>query len=609
MKKLLLLVFIPFITFSQIPADYYDTATGSGYILKTQLRDIVTSGHTDQGYDGLYTAYPTTHTDDDYEDDGSVLDFYSEIPTGVDSYYYTHGNNQCGSYSGEGDCYNREHLMPQSVFSQAYPMRSDIHHVIPTDGRVNGFRSNYAFGVVGTSLISQSGITNPTSNGSKLGNCISPGYTGTVFEPIDEFKGDIARALLYFAVRYENQVASWSHTMLNGTSDQVYDDWFLDVLLDWHANDPVIQSEVDRNTAAYNFQGNANPFVNHPEYAEMIWNPTPDTEDPTTPTNLVASNPTSSTVDLTWDASTDNVAVDSYDIYVDGVNTYNTSNTSYTAIGLAADTNFCFTVYAKDGAENISTVSNQDCESTLEGGSSGPELFFTEYVEGGGFNKILEIANFTGSSINLTDYTLKRANNGAASWETTYSFPVSASISNQEVYVIANGANAICTGEVDDLNNDITSFNGNDVIGLFKNDVLIDIIGVLGDGNDFAKNTTLVRKSTINGPNTSFDINEWDSYAQDTCSDIGTHTVTLAVDDFDLSSIRIFPNPTSGNTLTIAVLEDVNISIFDILGKQVLKDQVSRSNKKIDISQLNRGMYLIRLQTENGSITKKFIKQ
>lgn len=609
MKKLILLLLLSLTlnTFAQIPADYYDTATGSGYTLKTQLRDIVTAGHSANTYDDLYTGYVNSHSDNlaiaGYENDGSILDMYSENPAGSDPYNYTHGNNQCGNQTTEGDCYNREHLVPQSSFGSNFPMQSDIHHVIPTDGRVNNFRGSLAFGNVATA--------NWTSlNGSKRGSSAMAGYSGTVFEPIDEFKGDIARALLYFAVRYQNTVDGYtSFVMFNGTEDQVFFDWGVTVLLEWHAADPVSQHEIDRNTAAYDYQGNANPFVSHPEYATMIWNPTPDTEDPTVPTNLITSNPTSSTIDLTWDASTDNVAVTSYDIYVDGSYNSSSATNSHTVIGLTSETTFTFTVLAKDAANNESAQSTSADGTTIAGGSSGPELFFSEYVEGGSFNKILEIANFTGSNIDLSTYTLKRANNGAASWETTYSFPVSSSIDDQNVYVIANGANAICTGEVDDLNNDITSFNGNDVLGLFKNDILIDIIGVLGDSADFAKNVTLIRKSNINGPNTSYDSNEWDVFAQDDCTNIGTHSVALAVDDYSLSNIAIYPNPASGNSLTIDVIEDVNISVFDILGKQVLANKVSRNDNQIDISQLNTGMYLIRLQTDNGSVTKKFIKR
>ena len=98
------------------------------------------------------------------------------------------------------------------------------------------------------------------------------------FEPIDEFKGDIARMLLYFAVRYEDEVtdSSWDdHTTtnnpLNGTNDQVYEIWYLRLLYEWHQDDPVSGREINRNNEAYNFQGNRNPFIDYPEYVDSIW--------------------------------------------------------------------------------------------------------------------------------------------------------------------------------------------------------------------------------------------------------------------------------------------------------------------------------------------------
>src|SRR5690606_29713291 len=107
-----------------------------------------------------------------------------------------------------------------------------------------------------------------------------------------EFKGDIARCLLYFAVRYEDQVDSWSHPMLNGTNDQVYEDWFIALLLDWHNNDAVNQRELNRNNAAYIHQGNRNPFIDNPSYAKKNRNHTPKTKAHTDSTNLMTSKPT-----------------------------------------------------------------------------------------------------------------------------------------------------------------------------------------------------------------------------------------------------------------------------------------------------------------------------
>jgi len=268
----ILFLFITSIGFAQIPTNYYDSATGSGYILKTQLKTIVTAGHIDNGYTLLYTGYLTTDNDTFYENDNTVLDMYSENPAGTDPYNYDHSVRNCGSYNSEDDCYNREHIFPQGFFNSLTPMRTDIHHVVPSDGYVNSRRSNFPFGEI-------SSPTWTSLNGSKVGSNTYPGYIGTVFEPIDEFKGDIARMLLYFAVRYEDEVTSgtWDahnsvpENTLDGTNDQVYETWYINLLYSWHLNDPVSTRETVRNNAAYNYQGNANPFIDHPEYVLNIW--------------------------------------------------------------------------------------------------------------------------------------------------------------------------------------------------------------------------------------------------------------------------------------------------------------------------------------------------
>src|SRR5690606_21954186 len=204
-------------------AGYYNTATGTGYTLKTQLYNII-NDHNDQGYDEIQTFFSSDDRDVYYENDNSILDVYSENPSGNDPYNFLPGD-ECGNYNGEGDCFNPEHVIPQSVFNSQNPMQGDAHELLPTDGRVNGLRSNLPFGVVGT-IVSQSGISNPTLNGSKMGNNLnsgySAGYTGLVFEPIDEFKGDIARIYFYFATRYENVISGWnSFDMFDGSSDKV----------------------------------------------------------------------------------------------------------------------------------------------------------------------------------------------------------------------------------------------------------------------------------------------------------------------------------------------------------------------------------------------------
>lgn len=251
--------------FTQPPQGYYDTATGKGYELKTQLHHII-KDHQVRLYNELWTVFPESDADLYYEKDGTVLDIYSENPDGTDPYSYTFFTHQCGNFNAEGQCYNREHLMPTSVFNGASPMESDMHHIFPTDGWVNNRRDVLPFGVVNNpSYISR--------NGSKRGPNSTPGYSAAAFEVVDEFKGDVARALLYFGTRYEDQISGWSHPMLNNTNDQVFSDWFLSLLLEWHKTDPPGEREKNRNNVAFEFQGNRNPFVDHPDFADRIWNP------------------------------------------------------------------------------------------------------------------------------------------------------------------------------------------------------------------------------------------------------------------------------------------------------------------------------------------------
>ncbi|WP_421419182.1 endonuclease [Pseudoalteromonas lipolytica] len=254
------------------PTGYYVTTQGlTGYALKTELYNII-KDHNSQGYSAIWGFYDLASRDKYFENDNSILDRYSENPAGQDSYNYVAVSDQCGTYNSEADCYNREHSFPKSWFGGTVePMNSDVHHIFATDGYVNSKRSNYPFGEVASASYT-------SSNGSKLGSAASSlNYSGTVFEPIDEFKGDFARAYFYMATRYENVIANWqnnttySNAVLNGSSSQVFENWVIAMLLKWHNDDPVSQLELDRNQAAFEFQGNRNPFVDHPEFAEMIW--------------------------------------------------------------------------------------------------------------------------------------------------------------------------------------------------------------------------------------------------------------------------------------------------------------------------------------------------
>lgn len=363
MKKLttLLLGFLFSVAVAQAPANYYNGTEGlMGAGLKTKLFQIISAGTVDKGYDGLYTGYPTTDSDHYYENDGSVLDMYSENPTGTDPYTYRHGVKKCGNYSVEGDCYNREHIIPQSFFNSRAPMVSDIHHIRPTDGKVNGMRSNYPFGKV-------SSASYTSKNGGKVGPNVAPGYGGTVFEPIDEFKGDIARMVFYFVTRYESQLSGFSTgNMLGGSAYPGLQTWERDLLITWSEQDPVSPTEIERNNASYVFQKNRNPFIDHPEWVQLVWGTQViDTQSPSTPTNLAVASTSTASANLTWTASTDNIAVAYYRIFVNGVFHSNSPSTAATVSGLTQGTTYNFYVIAVDAAGNTSSQSNTVSGTTL----------------------------------------------------------------------------------------------------------------------------------------------------------------------------------------------------------------------------------------------------
>ncbi len=263
-KKTITTFFVFIITVSataQPAGGYYDNANGvqGGAALKTAFFNIIKNPNV-VSYDGLKDAYRTT----DKRPDGKVWDMYSDVPGGTPPYLFTFGTDECGNYNSEADCYNREHSMPASWFNDGRPMYSDLFHVYPTDGYVNNRRGNYPFGEVG--------ISSWTSmNGSKVGQNTFGSYTATVFEPIDEYKGDFARSYFYMVTAYEDKVSGWNSPQLAGNSYPAFSTWSKDMLLEWHRMDPVSQKEIDRNNAVETFQDNRNPYIDFPNLPEYVW--------------------------------------------------------------------------------------------------------------------------------------------------------------------------------------------------------------------------------------------------------------------------------------------------------------------------------------------------
>ena len=262
---------------SSLPTYYQDIDGKAGKALFDAVQKVTKLGYSSLGYDGLWGAYKKT----DMRDNGKIWDMYSDCS-------WTVGSDQCGGYSNECDCYNREHSIPTSWFggSERGP-GCDIFQVVPTDGYVNNRRSNYAFGEVssasytydGAKLGSAKSITITGGNTIAGNTGASVSCSGTVFEPRDEYKGDFARGYFGTMIKWANGDYT---AFTTGDGSKIFSTNYstgafgltkygVALLMKWHRQDPVSQKEIDRNNGIQQTQGNRNPFIDYPYLAEYIW--------------------------------------------------------------------------------------------------------------------------------------------------------------------------------------------------------------------------------------------------------------------------------------------------------------------------------------------------
>ena len=281
------LVFLPFLgtplrakdvtPAGQLPTYYVSMNGKSSKSLFDEVHAIVKVGYSSLGYDGLFGAYPET----DMKENGKLWDMYSNCEFDLDK-------DRCGNYSHECDCWNREHSIPKSWYggTKSGP-GCDIFHLVPTDGKVNGMRSNHAFGEVSSADYSYDGskrgsassitITGGNTLAGNEGTTVS--CSGTVFEPQDQYKGDFARgymgALLKWAGDYQAFTSGDGSKIFSGnytaTGKFGLTNYGIALLMKWHREDPVSQKEIDRNNGIQATQGNRNPFIDYPYLAEYIW--------------------------------------------------------------------------------------------------------------------------------------------------------------------------------------------------------------------------------------------------------------------------------------------------------------------------------------------------
>lgn len=258
--------------------DYWESVNGkSGIDLWKAVSAQTNKGYSKVSYDGLYTAYEKTdvYPADSVGKAGKIWDMYGECTS------WKKGG-KCGSYSSVCDCYNREHSIPQSWWGGGTNgIGCDIFHVVPTDGKVNGVRSNYEYGVVngGTNWVgnkfgaASSWSTDRKTIASEAEEEVNG--TGQVFEPKPQYKGDLARGLMGTIIKWQQSNLTSGNNFFNGTYT-VSGNFGLTkkavvLLMKWHREDPVSQKEIDRNNGIQQTQGNRNPFIDYPYLAEYIW--------------------------------------------------------------------------------------------------------------------------------------------------------------------------------------------------------------------------------------------------------------------------------------------------------------------------------------------------
>lgn len=203
--------------------------------LKAALKTLISFGYTDLGYNPARDAMFMQVDNKATNGQGATQNTLECVYTGTTAVGFTNRGDAQNNYN-----FNTEHVFPQSLFNELQPMRSDIHHLLPSTASSNGERSNKPFGVV----------SNPswTSGGSKS--------NGSTFEPRNQSKGDVARAMMYFVIRYQD---------FNGFMAPQEA-----ILRQWNKQHLPDSLDIARNDIIFGLQSNRNPFVDHPEFCDRI---------------------------------------------------------------------------------------------------------------------------------------------------------------------------------------------------------------------------------------------------------------------------------------------------------------------------------------------------
>jgi endonuclease I/fibronectin type 3 domain-containing protein len=429
--SLLLLVVYSSTTLSQVPTGYYSTIdTTDPTTLRNSIHNIIKD----------HTRFPYTSSSTDTWD---VLEIADENMDNANNIITVYQNDSNGKEGGGNTFYNREHSWPKSYGfpndgSTNYPY-TDMHHLFLADSGYNSSRSNKPYDYCLSGCSEKTTLINNNRGGPGFSNWTAGSFTQGMWEAWDGRKGDVARALFYMDVRYEGEIHGITGvqepdliltdnlTLIEnsnaGSNLSTAYMGLLSVLIQWHNDDPVDLIELQHTEAVFSFQGNRNPFVDHPEWVacvfELVCNGggSGDTTPPASVSGLTAVANTGS-IDLDW---FDNNEADlaGYDVYRSQTTggAYTKINTSSLALSAYSDASvtegitYYYVVTASDISSNESNNS-LEVSATALGTSTGSSSAWINEIhydnKGKDRNEFVEIAASAGTDV--SGWTLEAYN-------------------------------------------------------------------------------------------------------------------------------------------------------------------------------------------------------
>ncbi|MGX9986934.1 endonuclease [Soonwooa purpurea] len=582
---------ISFVINAQSAPAYYNQVNLqlTGNQLKNQLAATITNTHTTTiSYSQLKELMKTSDVDPDVA--GNLLLIYGSQSSG------THQRSR-----SIGGSWNREHVYAKSKGTPNLGTSgpgADGHHLRPADISLNSTRG---------SLLFDDGIGAMAQKTSRGG-----------WYPGDEWKGDVARILMYMYVRYKDRCKPLNITY--GPSTIASD--FPDILLKWNVEDPISNFEIQRNNIVANKQGNRNPFIDNPYLATVIWGGqaaqntwpdsfngggTTDTQAPSTPTNLNYSNVTATSATLAWTASTDNFAVASYDVYMNNQFKQNTTTNSANITGLTPETAYSFYVKAKDAAGNISGNSNTIDLTTTKSSGNG---------DGDGGNTGATCGTETFDNIPVpsqppaSSYSLREWSTNGVIYEATNAR------TDKQIYIDGDNNKAICikTGGTNAGALKATGISGGIGSLSLRTKLPFDTdkagtLNVLVNGQNvgtiaYSKDAKTFTISNINiegnieieiidqnlsaNNRVSLDNLSWTCY---------TKMATDEVKNED-NKIKVYPNPVKNHEIFVDGIKNVdNIEIYNLNGQKVQNFNQVKNKQKLNLNKLPKGIYILKSST------------